>query len=225
MTWYLARAAGLVSWALLTASVLWGLAISSRSFRGVVRPAWLLDLHRYLGGLATVFVGVHVAALVADSYVHFDLVSVLVPFASSWRRGAVAWGVVSLYLLLAVELTSLARRRLSRRVWRATHVAAFPLFVVATIHLLTAGTDAHTWLVEGVMVVAVTAVAAMTGARVASLTATSPSGRTAGEHGRGGGGGRRPLRVPAQPGERERGGRPAPQQADDRTRVGGPVRA
>lgn len=224
MTWYLARAAGLVSWALLTSSVLWGLAISTKSFRSVARPAWLLDLHRYLGGLATVFVGVHVVALIADSYVHFGLADVLVPMASSWRTSAVAWGVVSLYLLLAVELTSLARRRLPRRAWRATHALAFPLFVTGTVHMLTAGTDAHTWLVEGAMVVAVVAVASLTGARLANLAAAASRG-TAGEHRRGSSGGRRPLRVPPQPGERADGQRPAAQQAHDRPRVGRPVRA
>ena len=220
MTWYVARAAGLVSWALLTSSVLWGLAISTKSFRGVARPAWLLDLHRYLGGLATVFVGVHVVALIADSYVHFGLADVLVPMVSPWRPGAVAWGVVSLYLLLAVELTSLARRRLPRRAWRATHALAFPLFVMGTVHLLTAGTDAHTWLVESAMVVAVSAVASLTGVRVAAL-----SRGTAGQHRGSGRGGRRPLRVPTQPGERPDGQRSAAQQAHDRPRVGRPVRA
>ena len=66
-----------------------------------VTPAWVLDLHRFLGGLATVFVCVHVAAVVFDSYVAFGLADVLVPLASSWHPVAVAWGVVALYLLLA----------------------------------------------------------------------------------------------------------------------------
>ena len=107
--WYVARAAGLVSWVLLTAGVLWGLAISTRVLRGRPRPAWLLDLHRYLGGLATIFAGVHVVAILFDQFVHFDLVSVLVPLASTWHPVAVAWGVAGLYLLLAVEITSSGR--------------------------------------------------------------------------------------------------------------------
>ncbi len=49
-------------------------------------------------------------------------------------------GVVALYLLAAVEVTSLARR-LPHRLWRRIHLAAFPLLVAATIHLLTAGSD------------------------------------------------------------------------------------
>ncbi len=139
--WDVARSGGLLAWALLAASVLWGLALSSRIFGRRARPAWLLDLHRYLGGLAVIFVGVHVGAIMLDSYVHFGPAATFIPFASSWKPGAVAWGIVALYLVLAVELTSLARKYLPTRIWRRFHYLSFAIFVFATIHLLTAGTD------------------------------------------------------------------------------------
>lgn len=139
--WYTARAGGIVAWVLLAASVVWGLLLSTRLRPGGVAPAWILDLHRYLGGLATIFVGVHVVAVVLDSYVHFGLADVLVPFVSSWHPNAVAWGIVAMYLLLAVELTSLARRRLPPRVWRRIHYLSLPLFAFATVHFVVAGTD------------------------------------------------------------------------------------
>jgi len=101
-----------------------------------------------MGGLATIFTMVHVAGILANSYVRFDLMSVLVPFASTWRPAAVAWGICGLYLLLAIELTSLFRSRVSRPLWRATHFASFPLFVLSTVHALAAGADAGTWLFE-----------------------------------------------------------------------------
>ena len=133
--WYTARASGLVSWALLSASMLWGLVLSTKLRPPRLRPNWTLDLHRYLGGLAVIFVGVHLAALVFDSYVGFGLAELLVPFASHWKPVAVAWGVTGLYLLLAVELSSLARKRLPNRLWRRLHFLAFPLYVVATLHM------------------------------------------------------------------------------------------
>lgn len=140
--WYTARAGGIVAWGLLSASVIWGLWLSGRVRPFGARPAWILDLHRFLGGLATIFVGVHVLAILADSYTKFGPTDVLVPFASAWHPLAVAWGVVAMYVLLAVELTSLARRHLPNKFWRLTHLAALPLFVLATIHYLSAGTDA-----------------------------------------------------------------------------------
>jgi predicted ferric reductase len=153
--WYLARATGIVAWALLSASVIWGLLISTRLAKGRPTPAWLLDLHRFLGGTAVVFTVGHVVGLVADSYVTFDLVDLLVPFASSWKPGPVALGVVGFYLLAAVEITSLLMRRLPRKLWRAVHMSSFVLFWSATFHFVLAGTDAgHPLAVAGIDLVA-----------------------------------------------------------------------
>ena len=55
-------------------------------------------------------------------------------------RGGV--GVISFWVLLAIEVTSLAMRHLPRRVWHAIHLSSFGLFVTATVHAFTAGTDA-----------------------------------------------------------------------------------
>ncbi len=169
--WYTARAGGIVAWALLAASVVWGLWLSGRVRPFGVRPAWVLDLHRFLGGLATMFVGVHVLAILADSYTSFGLSDVLVPFASSWHPLAVAWGVVGLYLLLAVELTSLARKHLPKQIWRAVHVSAFPLYALATIHYLSAGTDAMNPMSLVAIAVATGSVVALTIRRVSEMRA------------------------------------------------------
>ena len=165
--WYVARSCGIVSWVVLTASVLWGLLLSSKSFRKRVTPAWVLDLHRYLGGLAVIFVGLHLAGLAGDHYIHFGVTELLVPFASHWRAGAVAWGVAGFYLLLAVELTSLARRRLPAKVWRSVHGLAFVLFASSTAHLLMAGTDAKHGVLRTAALAAAGSVAVATIGRLA----------------------------------------------------------
>ena len=140
--WYVARSGGLAAWWLLAVAVLWGLMLSTRVAAGKVAPAWLLDLHRFLGGLALTFTTVHVVALVADSWADFGPTEVLVPLASRWRPVPVALGVVGIYLLVAVELTSLVRSRLPKRLWRAVHSTSFALFLVTTGPALTAGSDA-----------------------------------------------------------------------------------
>jgi DMSO/TMAO reductase YedYZ heme-binding membrane subunit len=166
LLWDTARAAGIVSWALLAASALWGLALSTRALRGRPRQAWLLDLHRFLGAAALVFVAVHVVTIMLDTYVHFGLVEVLVPFAARWRTDPVAWGIVAMYLLAAVEITSLLRARLPKRVWDTSHYLAFPLFVLASVHALTAGTDRSAPALRLAVLCASTAVAALTALRV-----------------------------------------------------------
>ena len=166
--WYVARAGGLVAWALLAASTLWGLALTTRAFAGRAAPRWLLDLHRFLGGLSVVFVGVHLTGVVADTFVHFGLADLFVPLAASWHPLWVAWGIVAFYLLIAVEVTSLLRSRLSHRLWKAVHGLSFLLFGVATVHVLVAGTDTDdAWALWPILVVTM-AVTFLAVARAAS---------------------------------------------------------
>lgn len=180
--WYVARSCGTVAWVLLTTACLWGLAVAGRLRRRPMTPAWLLDLHRHLGGLAVVFVALHVAGLMGDKYIHFGLAEVFVPLASSWRPGAVAWGVAGLYLLIAVEVTSLVRRSLPRRVWRATHMLSFPLFAASTVHLLQSGTDTRQPIVRvavfGVIGLVVTCTGLRTSARHRKRATVAPTART-----------------------------------------------
>lgn len=140
--WYVARSTGIVAWALVAAAVIWGLLLTTRLVGGRSAPKWLLDLHRFLGGLAVIFTGLHLVGLVADSYTHFGPTDLLVPFASAWKPLPVALGVVAMYLLAAVELTSLAMKRLPRRLWRWVHLTSFGSFWLATLHGVLAGTDA-----------------------------------------------------------------------------------
>lgn len=183
LAWYASRAAGLVAWGLLSASVIWGLLLSTRLLRGRPTPRWLLDLHRFLGGLAVVFTGVHVGGLVADNYLHFGVADLLVPFASGWRPGAVALGVVSLWLLLAIEITSLLMRRMPRRWWRGVHLTSYGLFWLATFHGILAGTDgsqpAFTFAVDAVaaLVLALTATRVLGGGKRRPRTAQRPAMR------------------------------------------------
>ncbi len=150
--WYVARSGGLVAWGLIVGSTVWGLLLATRRFGPRVTSAWMLAVHRYLGALAVVFAAVHVLAILADDFVHFGVTDVLVPLASSWHPVAVAWGILGMYLLVAIEVTSLLRRHLSTRVWRGIHLLSYPLFAVTTVHLLTAGTDSADVLPEAIAV-------------------------------------------------------------------------
>ncbi len=174
--WYTARAGGFVSWGLATASVVWGLLLSGRLSRRP-KPAWVLDLHRFLGALTVVFVGVHILGLWLDSYVHFGPAELFVPFASTWKPVAVAWGVVALYLLVAIEITSLLQRRIPRRFWHAVHLSSFGLFAFATVHALTAGTDSGSIGVAYFAIGSTVLVASLTALRVVNRSAAPTPAR------------------------------------------------
>jgi DMSO/TMAO reductase YedYZ heme-binding membrane subunit len=140
--WDAARAGGIVAWALASLAVIGGLQLSTRLVRRPA-PAWVLDVHRFVAGLAVVFTGVHLLGLFLDTFTTFGAAELFVPFVSSYRPTAVAVGIVAFYLLLAVEITSLAMRRMPRKTWHAVHLSSYALFVFATLHGLTAGTDRH----------------------------------------------------------------------------------
>ncbi len=148
--WYLSRASGIVAWAMLTASVMWGIFLSTKMLRGRKRPAWVLDLHKWLAVLTMIFLTLHIAALMLNSYSTFTVADVLLPFHSSYQisptafggRLAVAMGVLSMWALVVVEGTSLAMKRMARSTWHSIHLASYGIFWIGSIHGLLVGTDA-----------------------------------------------------------------------------------
>jgi DMSO/TMAO reductase YedYZ heme-binding membrane subunit len=166
LAWYLARASGVTASVLITLTVVWGLLFTSKVLAGRPRPAWLLDLHRFLGAAAMAFTALHIGSLVADTYVHFGAADILVPFATDWHPAAVALGIVALYLLLVIEVTSLFMRRLPRRVWHAIHLTSYLLFWLVAAHGATAGTDAGNRAYTGGSIVAIALVLFLTVYRV-----------------------------------------------------------
>jgi predicted ferric reductase len=197
--WYVSRASGIVAWALVTVSVVLGLVLSLRMARKRPKPAWVSDLHRFVGGLAVLFTGAHLAALALDSYVELGARDLLVPFASPWQTTAVAWGILALYGLLAVEITSLAMRRLPRRLWRSVHLLSFAVFALLNVHVFTAGTDRTNPLLQWVGLLSVGVVGFLTIARVLAGRRRPTSAADLARS-------RRPPSVPERPGAARVGG-------------------
>ena len=145
--WYASRATGVVALLLMTAVLLLGLLVTRQGrLPGLPRFA-VTGLHRNLSLVAVVFVVLHVLTAVADSYVRIPLISAVVPLVSSYERLALGLGAVSLDIMIAVIVTSLLRRHLSRRLWRAVHLLAYVSWPVAWLHSITSSTDLrHGWL-------------------------------------------------------------------------------
>lgn len=155
--WYLSRASGIVTWIMLTASVMWGVFLSTNLLQSWKRPAWLLDLHKWLGALTMGFLTLHVAALLLNTYAPFNVTDVLLPFHSSYQvsagapggRFAVAGGVIAMWALIVVEVTSLLMKRIPRKTWHSIHLVSYLTFWLGTIHGMLVGTDA-THLLYGI---------------------------------------------------------------------------
>lgn len=139
----MSRATGVVALLLLTAVMLLGLLVTRQGrLPGLPRFA-VSGLHRNLSLLATTFVAVHVLTAVTDGFVHIPVTAAVVPLASSYERIWLSFGAISFDLMLAAVVTSLLRRHLSRRAWRAVHLTAYASWPVAWFHSVFASRDLH----------------------------------------------------------------------------------
>lgn len=140
VAWYVARAAGLVAFGSLTLSVWLGLAMSSRLL-APKRMKSLFGWHQTLAWTGLSMLGLHAGALLLDPTLHFGLASVLAPFASPWRPVAVAAGVITGWLMLAIASSFRLRKWIGQKGWRRLHYATFAAFFLALGHALSTGTD------------------------------------------------------------------------------------
>jgi predicted ferric reductase len=181
--WYLSRGTGVVTLVLLTLTVALGVANFKRLKTPRV-PRFVIDgVHRNAALLSVVFLAIHVISSLADSFVSIRLVDVFVPFASSYSPLWIGLGALSLDLMLAVIVTSLLRRRIGHRIWRATHWLAYASWPIALAHSLGAGTDAGTgWMTAliGICVgtVAISVVARLGGRRRRGQAGPPPAALT-----------------------------------------------
>jgi DMSO/TMAO reductase YedYZ heme-binding membrane subunit len=65
----------------------------------------------------------------------------IIPFVSHYKAAALGLGTLAVDFGAAVILTSLFRRRLGYRSWRAVHWLAYLAWPVAFVHSLRAGND------------------------------------------------------------------------------------
>jgi methionine sulfoxide reductase heme-binding subunit len=156
--WYATRATGLVALVLLTATTLLGVLTANRS----ASPRWpgfsVQALHRRLSVITMGFLGCHILTSVVDTYVHIGWASIVVPFASSYKRFWVALGSIGIDLLLAVALTSHLRHKMSARTWRAVHWLAYLSWPVALAHSFGMGTDMRQGWAVGLALICIAAV-------------------------------------------------------------------
>lgn len=170
--WVLTRATGAVSLVLLTATLVLGIVDVTR-WRTRGWPRFVIDaVHRNAALLAVVLIAVHVVTTVVDGYVSISAANAFIPFSGSYRPLWLGLGALALDLMLALVATSLLRRWIGHRVWRAVHWAAYGCWPIALIHGLGMGTDVRAGWLLWVALGCIGAVALAVGARVSAQTAT-----------------------------------------------------
>lgn len=139
--WYVCRSAGLTAWVMLSMSLIWGALISGRILSGARLRRWFTEMHPFLATVGLGALVLHIVAAVADAQIGLRWLDSVIPFEAAWNPTGLAWGVVSLWALAIVELTSLARRHMARTVWHGIHLASYGAAWLMALHAAFAGTD------------------------------------------------------------------------------------
>jgi sulfoxide reductase heme-binding subunit YedZ len=141
-TWIVLRAAGIGAYLTLFMSVAFGLMATSAPFDKRFAKQSAISIHQFLSTVGLVLLGVHIGGLLLDSYMRFGPREILVPGASTYRPVAVALGVIAMYAMVLVLVSSWMRRHYSAKLWRLLHQFAVPTFVLSMVHGIFAGADA-----------------------------------------------------------------------------------
>ena len=158
--WFATRGAGIVSLILFSVVTCLGLLAVART-QSAAWPRFLtVELHRTLALLSIVFLAIHIVTAIVDPFTSLGVAAAIVPLASSYRPVAVALGVVSVDLTLAVIVTSLLRERVGQRAWRLVHWASYAAWPLAVLHTITAGSDAFALWMLAITALSVVAVGA-----------------------------------------------------------------
>jgi len=158
--WYASRATGVVTLLLLTAVLLLGILVNRQGRLPGLPSFAVTGLHRNVSLLAVAFLAIHVITAIVDPYVTIGVAAAVLPFASAYKPFWLGLGAISLDLIAALILTSLARGRMSRRAWRGIHWLAYAAWPLAVVHSLGSSSDARSGLVLGVLAGCVLAVTA-----------------------------------------------------------------
>ena len=154
VTWDIARAGGFTAYILLALAVIVGLALSTKLQSPSRWPRLInSELHNFLTLLSTIFLGVHILAVWLDPFTHFGWNEVLIPFASYYRPIWMAFGIVALYLGIAIGISTLLRKRIGYIWWRRLHVLTLVIFLLTTVHGYFTGSDTQTWWGLGIYLV------------------------------------------------------------------------
>jgi methionine sulfoxide reductase heme-binding subunit len=143
VSWYFVRAAGLSAYALLAASTVWGLFLTSRIIADWSPGPMSMLFHASTSWLAVVLSIAHAALLLLDTYYTYTITDLIMPFVGPYRPFAVGIGVVAAWLTLAITISFSLRKMIGQRVWRWLHYASYVVFALVTAHGVLAGTDSE----------------------------------------------------------------------------------
>lgn len=149
--WETVRSAGIVSFILLSSSVIGGLAASI--MKNGKRKAYLLVIHQISGWFGFWFAFLHMFLLIFDNYVKYRFIELIVPFISDHERVLNGLGILAFWGMFLVLLSSDEMKKIGRNWWKKVHYFSIPVYLFSLIHGIFLGTDTEVPFIAGMYMV------------------------------------------------------------------------
>ncbi|GLX70358.1 ferric reductase-like transmembrane domain-containing protein [Paenibacillus glycanilyticus] len=160
--WTTTRASGITSYLFLFLSTVAGITMGLRIVKNKAKPI-VLAIHQSTGWFGFLFGMIHGSVLVFDEYVGYSPGELLIPFTAHSHPILTGIGTLSFYMTFLVILSSDLMKKLGKKLWKMTHMLAFPGYFMALFHGLFIGSDSqYPWAIG---------MYGATGAIIAALTA------------------------------------------------------
>jgi sulfoxide reductase heme-binding subunit YedZ len=131
-------------------------------------------IHEALSLTTIAAIFLHVASLLADSYLHPTLTEVAIPFASSYETFWTGLGTIAGWGIVLLGGSYYLRRRIGQARWLALHRFTAATWLMGVVHSLGEGTDAsQIWFLAMLSVVVLPALAMLSWRLSGSLKSRS----------------------------------------------------
>jgi predicted ferric reductase len=150
--WYFIRGAGFAALFLMFLLMISGIGHITGLTYKYIEPIKAWAIHKAITFGLVFAILVHVIFLLFDHYVSFSLPQIFVPFLNKYTNGTslfgvnfgmfvVAFGIISMYLVFLIVLTSLGWIDTKKKLWKWVHYSSYIAAIMVFIHALGAGTD------------------------------------------------------------------------------------
>jgi len=145
--WYIARSTGFAAYVLLTLSVILGLILATR-WRAFTGP-WLVceRLHPVVLLTGFGFLILHILALILISY---PVAQTLIPFISTFDPPAISLGIIAMYLMFILLVSTYLIGFIGYRTWHVIHYAGLLSWLFALGHAARIGNDSGEGWAKGI---------------------------------------------------------------------------
>lgn len=183
--WYIIRASGFLSIALLVLLMISGIGHVTGWTYHFIEPIKAWALHKAMAITLCISILVHCTMLLFDHFVTFNVADIAIPFVSHYTNGshllgltvgsfAVASGILAAYGVGVIVASSLGWIDSKRGLWKSVHYISYLVMVLAFIHSLSTGSDLKHGLLRNVWIIILLLLIVAVVARVRRRSSSTP---------------------------------------------------